>query len=519
MLGRIDFFDYLRAIAVTFVVIGHYRNPALPGGGIGVYIFFALSGYLVCKMILDAPGYSAPIAVRLVVRRFLRIYPPYLLSVALVCLTAWLFRPDDFAAILKILPGLVTFTYVPTYWINLGVGVFWTLHVEFWFYVTLPLVALIVGRDRNFVFAILVLIVASWGAALIYSALRPEIWLLASPLLALMSLSSLLFGSLVAIAQRSGLTIPRRLSTSTIAAAFIGLSVLAVIGRPDSSAYWLLTTNAAALLTAAIIACYIANPINLYTPLAASYGRISYSIYLLHAVPAGYDIITWPQVGKSFALFALVVAASALMYRAVEIPSTKLARSFRSVSKRKAYAAIALLSVLVASAHFASARKNDRVVVFGDSIFRGLSSEKLGIPVINQSVSGATIHQIAEVAENARIAGLMKKSDVVIVEGGINNLITGNHGVAEIYDRMLTTLKDQNLILMIGILPIADNKFIARDAPDQIMPEIMRSCEARLNCRFLPVPIPDDGYVDGVHLNAAGERAVAAAIAAALRLT
>lgn len=517
MLGRIDFFDYLRAIAVTFVVVGHYRNPALPGGGIGVYIFFALSGYLVCKMILDAPEYSSQTAFRLIVRRFLRIYPPYVLSVSLVALLAWLFRPDDFAKMLTVLPGLLTFTYVPTFWVNLGVGVFWTLHVEFWFYVTLPIVALIFGRGRNFVCAILALIAASLAASIIYSATRSDTSILASPLFALMPFSSLLFGSLVAIAQRGCISVPKWSSGPVIAVSTLGLFILAFAGNPGSPLYWLLTTNLAALLTAAILACYLATPFALHIPLAAGYGRISYSVYLLHAVPAGYNLITWPQSGKSFVLFGLVLLASAAMYRVVEVPSMNLARNFRSASRATAYAASILIVILATSAHLASAKKPDRLVVFGDSIMRGLSSDKLGMTVINQSISGATIHQIAEVAENVRITGLIEKSDVVVIEGGINNLITGNHEIAEIYDGILASLKDQDAILVIGILPIADNKFLARNAPDSIIPKIKLACEARSNCRVLPVAIPDDGYVDGVHLNAGGERSLVSAIKDAIR--
>ncbi|MEO6380829.1 MAG: acyltransferase family protein [Nitrobacter sp.] len=43
--------DGLRAIAVTAVIIFHAFPGALPGGFVGVDIFFVISGYLITKII------------------------------------------------------------------------------------------------------------------------------------------------------------------------------------------------------------------------------------------------------------------------------------------------------------------------------------------------------------------------------------------------------------------------------------------------------------------------------------
>src|SRR5947207_14935554 len=44
--------DGLRGVAVAAVVVNHLRPHALPGGWLGVDIFFVLSGYLITALLL-----------------------------------------------------------------------------------------------------------------------------------------------------------------------------------------------------------------------------------------------------------------------------------------------------------------------------------------------------------------------------------------------------------------------------------------------------------------------------------
>ena len=87
---RIRELDGLRAIAIFLVLGCHYegcsqlawRIPEL--GWIGVDLFFCLSGYLITSILLGLRGRATPYKT-FYSRRLMRILPPYLAVIALVC--------------------------------------------------------------------------------------------------------------------------------------------------------------------------------------------------------------------------------------------------------------------------------------------------------------------------------------------------------------------------------------------------------------------------------------------------
>ena len=126
--------QYLRAIAAFCVVLCHasyYVNEArgdgrmweifARAGTLGVFLFFAISGYLMAHLAENASG------MRFLAHRLIRIYPIYWLCIIGVVAISFLFgnviRPDLFA--LMLIPG-ATKSYV--------LGVEWTLPFELTFY-------------------------------------------------------------------------------------------------------------------------------------------------------------------------------------------------------------------------------------------------------------------------------------------------------------------------------------------------------------------------------------------------
>ena len=139
--GRSSGLDGLRAFAALFVVAFHLRNvngvsfgpldPIVRGGDSGIYLFFALSGYLLYKPFIrghvDLAGYG--------LKRAGRIVPGYF--VALVGLT--LLTANQ----LPIQHPLPFLTMSASYDLSLRdfLGNAWTLSAEILFYLSLPLIA------------------------------------------------------------------------------------------------------------------------------------------------------------------------------------------------------------------------------------------------------------------------------------------------------------------------------------------------------------------------------------------
>ena len=69
--------DGVRAIAIALVLATHAYHPAMPGGWIGVDVFFVLSGYLITSILLNELRRTDKISLgNFYMRRFLRLTPP-----------------------------------------------------------------------------------------------------------------------------------------------------------------------------------------------------------------------------------------------------------------------------------------------------------------------------------------------------------------------------------------------------------------------------------------------------------
>ena len=91
---RILELDGLRGIAVLLVLINHFNKSWLPGGFIGVDVFFALSGYVVSRSVLQRAGEKLGQGlVGFYKRRFVRILPALVICVLLTTLLSVLFIP------------------------------------------------------------------------------------------------------------------------------------------------------------------------------------------------------------------------------------------------------------------------------------------------------------------------------------------------------------------------------------------------------------------------------------------
>lgn len=140
----------LRAIAVVFVVVNHFSPRALPGGYIGVDIFFVVSGFLISAHLLkELKGGDLNFS-RFYLRRARRLLPASLLVLALTALGAYLLMPLAWQAT-NLKDAAAAAVYGVNWWLasnavnyfaDTGVASpvnhYWSLSVEEQFYLVWP---------------------------------------------------------------------------------------------------------------------------------------------------------------------------------------------------------------------------------------------------------------------------------------------------------------------------------------------------------------------------------------------
>ena len=170
--GYIPALDGLRALAVVAVLLYHGDVKWMPGGFLGVDVFFVISGYLITSLLLgDWREHHHIRFGRFYLRRARRLLPALFLMMGVVALYALLFLPDtvselrgqSIAAIFYVENWYLIFHKV-SYFVAIGrpglLNHVWSLAVEEQFYLLWPLIFAFLlarwGRQRNKLFMVVV---------------------------------------------------------------------------------------------------------------------------------------------------------------------------------------------------------------------------------------------------------------------------------------------------------------------------------------------------------------------------
>jgi peptidoglycan/LPS O-acetylase OafA/YrhL len=179
--------DGLRAVAILAVVAYHVGIPGLPGGFVGVDVFFVISGFLIIGQIRTGLERGHFTFGEFYARRALRILPPFLL-VLLACLLIAPFilaSPSEYEYF--VLASVLAPIFCTNIYFSVKQGYFdiaadqkpllhtWTLSVEEQFYLVTPILLFALFRlggqrfGRTALFIGVALFLLSLGGALAYS--------------------------------------------------------------------------------------------------------------------------------------------------------------------------------------------------------------------------------------------------------------------------------------------------------------------------------------------------------------
>jgi peptidoglycan/LPS O-acetylase OafA/YrhL len=322
--------DGLRAISILLVMAYHLplAVPVLPGGFIGVDVFFVLSGALITRLLL-ARGEIALGAFWW--RRLRRLYPAMIaMLVTTLIASAFVFpksvlpttaRDAGFCAVyLGVLPAL---------WGKVRFfGHAWSLSAEEIFYLAWPLVLIAIRRTRaRVLFAVLVILASEARRLTLWFvdvAPSQRIWVGLDT-----HAGAIAIGCIVGIAAHEGWH--RRIDRALVWIAPVALGAILILARiADRRTTWYAVWGypLAAIASAIVVARLFAAPARALSiaPLVWI-GRLSYSLYLWHVPIFTFgDELKWPlPVSVAVSIGLAVVSWIAIETRFRE-GSSQLAR-------------------------------------------------------------------------------------------------------------------------------------------------------------------------------------------------
>lgn len=571
--------DGLRAIAVIAVTLYHLGISWIPGGFLGVDLFFVISGYVITRLLLDSIQERGGLDLRdFYMARIRRLLPPLVFMVIVTSIVVGIWAPDTTKKFLTDAPfslfGGMNWWLVfnqQDYFESSGrpplLQHTWSLAVEAQFYLLWPLILLLVLKyfGKKVIPAAALTIAAISGVTLMLVSLKIDASNSSQVSHVYFGTDThsigLFLGAALAVSwipQNFNLQVTRRAQDFIDGIGvfgFIGiLATFALIDETKPTLYKIAFPLAGIFGTAILIS--IVHPASRFAPLLRNkvllwIGERSYAIYLWHWV---IFQISRPQVdldGENWALFSLrillVLAMADISLRLVELPirSGAVAYWFGGMKyrtkvvrrKQKLVVALSVSIVLITSA-----------TISASAIVR-VDRENQELLQLLKDADKPIIAPI----ENSADPGLWVTGDSVIL--GIRHVLEMDHPIAlinarvgrqapELLEVMLrdgplvrnspvvfnignnNALTRAQVIAIFEAVKAAPQRIVVntavprpwRDANNELISEIAASYPNTIVVRWDQISEGHPEYFapDGVHLVPAGARAYVAAIASNL---
>ncbi len=351
--GTIPSLDGIRAIAVALVFFAHSGLENVIPGGLGVTIFFVLSGYLITTLMRIEIARSGSLSYRgFYVRRLLRLMPPLLIVVAATSVLSALSVIDGGFTLGGLFAALFYFGNYHViahdfHGMPAGLGLVWSLAIEehyYLFYPPLAALLLRVGRAGVSATALATLCAAvlAWRYWLVFHGGSEAYVTMATDT----RIDAIIVGSLMALWRNPRLDrvpAPNAFNDGAVAVACIAVLVATLVYRDEVfrlTARYTLQSLAIAPLIYLAVARADQAPFRWLNARPLVYiGTISYTIYLSHHVIllglAKHD----PQLNWFWLTLAAAILTWALaepMRRWVELPCARLRKRLHDKSAARA---------------------------------------------------------------------------------------------------------------------------------------------------------------------------------------
>ncbi len=566
--------DGLRALAVFAVVLYHLGISWIPGGFLGVDLFFVISGYVITRLILDSIESANGLDLKkFYAARIRRLFPGLIALLIVTSVMIALFAPDAIRRFIKDVPYVLSGTnnwhlvaLEQDYFQAIGrpplLQHTWSLAVEFQFYLIWPIILLFVWRKfgKHVVRRAALIIATFSGIALFLFSLQADNATAGR-------ISHIYFGTdthSLGLFLGSALAvswIPRNLTRNISQRAqdfidgigvfgFIGLLCIFLFIDQENATLYQIAFPLAALFGCATLVS-IVHPASRFSPLLSNrvflwIGQRSYGIYLWHWVVfqvtrPGADL-TGNLLALNVARVLVVLALADISLRAIEIPIRNgvVQNWFRGIKYRTKVmqrrqrifvASVTAFIVVISGSSVAVAWQRDQSIIvevkpeleLPDTV---MGVNKSGLWVTGDSVILGIRNKLAAQEEialiNARVGRqiqeLIKEVEADKPRVGESKVVlnVGNNNSVSREDmvKLLELLKDQPRVVVVNTAVPRT----WRDGNNKIISEVVSKYPNAVLVDWASIAEnhPEFFAPDGVHLIEAGSDVYVASILEAL---
>ena len=566
--------DGLRALAVFAVVLYHLGISWIPGGFLGVDLFFVISGYVITRLILDSIESANGLDLKkFYAARIRRLFPGLIALLLVTAVVVALFAPDAIRRFIQDIPFVLSGTnnwhlvaIQQDYFQAIGrpplLQHTWSLAVEFQFYLIWPIILLFVWRrfGKRVVRRAALIIATFSGTALFLFSIQADSATAGR-------ISHIYFGTdthslgLFLGAALAVSWIPRNLTRNISQRAqdfidgigvfgFIGLLCIFLFINESNATLYRIAFPLAGLFGCATLVSLV-HPASRFSPLLSNrvflwIGQRSYGIYLWHWVVfqvtrPGIDL-TGNLLALNVARVLIVLALADISLRAIEIPIRNgvVQNWFRGIKYRTKImqkrqrifvASVTAFITLITGSSVAIAWQRDQSIVVEirpelELPDTALAASGTGLWVTGDSVILGIRNKLAMQTEvaliNARvgrqISELIKEVEEDKPKVGSSSVVlnVGNNNSVSREDmiKLMELLKDQPKVVVVN----TSVPRTWRDGNNKIISEVLAGYPNAILVDWASISEnhPEFFAPDGVHLIEAGSDVYVASILEAL---